>query len=106
MTSTLSVLVSAMVDFLSDVTSLKKKKKKSVGSVYRMAGYFSREKTFTNFTVLWLFAKIFSVKFWGVVPFGAAKARAICKSFLYENHIFHPKVVSLESFPLYGISHM
>ena len=59
-----------------------------------------------NFMVLWLFANIFSVKFWGVVPFGAAKARAIRKSFLYENRIFHLKVVSLESFPLYGISHM
>ena len=32
-----------------------------------------REKTFTNFTVLWLFAKVLSVKFVGVAYFGAAK---------------------------------
>ena len=34
----------------------------------------SREKTFANFTVLWLFAKVFSTKFGGVVSFGAAQA--------------------------------
>ena len=58
-------------------------------------GKLSREKTFTNFAVLWLFAKVFSVKFWGIVSFGAAKVSnpqkfsprksyflLICKSFL------------------------
>ena len=33
----------------------------------------SREESFMNFAVLWLFAKIFSTKFGGVVFFGAAK---------------------------------
>ena len=34
----------------------------------------SREKTFANFEVLWLFMKVFSVKFWGVPSFSTAKA--------------------------------
>ena len=34
----------------------------------------SREKIFANFAVLWLFPKVFSVKFWGMLSFGAAKA--------------------------------
>ena len=33
-----------------------------------------REKTFANFVVLWLFAKIFSAKFGGVASFGATQA--------------------------------
>ena len=33
----------------------------------------SREKTFVNFTVLWLFAKVFSTKFGDVATFGAAQ---------------------------------
>jgi len=37
------------------------------------SGKLSREKTFMNFTVLWLFAKVFSTKFGGIAPFGAAK---------------------------------
>ena len=32
-----------------------------------------REKTLANFAILWLFVKVFSVKFGGVVFFGAAK---------------------------------
>ena len=32
-----------------------------------------REKTFANFVVLWLFTKVFSMKFAGVASFGAAK---------------------------------
>ena len=39
----------------------------------------SREKTFVNFAVLWLFAKVFSVKFLGMVSFGAAKVRNLQK---------------------------
>ena len=52
----------------------------------------SREKTFTNFTVLWLFA----------VNIGAWHP---LKSFLHENCIFHQfaNVFSLESFPLYSV---
>ena len=33
-----------------------------------------RVKTFGNLVVLWLFAKVFSVKFVSVASFGAAKA--------------------------------
>ena len=33
----------------------------------------SREKTFANFVVLWLFVKVFSAKFGGMVSFGAAQ---------------------------------
>ena len=47
-------------------------------SIYNMAlipysGKLSREKTFMNFMVLWLFAKVFSTKFGGMASFGAAK---------------------------------
>ena len=60
------------------------------------SGKLLREKSFANYAVLWLFAKVFSVKFWGVVSFGAAKASKSC---------FHQftKVYSLKSFPLYSI---
>ena len=34
----------------------------------------SREKTFTNFTALWLFAKVFTIKFGAIASFGTAKA--------------------------------
>ena len=34
------------------------------------SGKFSREKTFTNFKVLWLFVKVFFVKFGGVMSSG------------------------------------
>ena len=37
-------------------------------------GKLLREKTFTNFTVVWLFAKVFSVNFGGVVSFSTTKA--------------------------------
>ena len=38
------------------------------------SGKLSREQTFVNCVVLWLFAKVFSTKFWGVASFGTAKA--------------------------------
>ena len=62
------------------------------------SGKLSREITFTNFAVLWLFAKVFYAKFGGVASL-AQHRRAI-----RENHIFHQfaKVFFLESFPLYG----
>ena len=47
----------------------------------------SREKTFINFVVLWLFTKVFSAKFGGMASFGMAKASnlrkfsLICKRF-------------------------
>ena len=34
----------------------------------------SREKTFANFTILWLFVKVFVTKFGGVMSFGMAQA--------------------------------
>ena len=37
------------------------------------SGKLLREKTFVNFTVLWLFAKVFSMKFEGVASFSAAQ---------------------------------
>ena len=63
------------------------------------SGKLSRGKTCKNFVVLWLFAKVFSVKFGGVVSLVQQK-RAIRKSFLCESHIFHQfaKVFSLESY--------
>ena len=42
-------------------------------------GKHSREKTFTNFAVLWLFAEFFSVKFGGVASFGVAKVSNLQK---------------------------
>ena len=68
------------------------------------SGKLSREITFANFTVLWLYAKVFSVKF-GVWRPLALQKRAIRESFLCENRIFTNlrKVPSLEGFPLYII---
>ena len=37
------------------------------------SGKLSREKTFANFMALWLFVKVFSVKFGDIVSFGTAK---------------------------------
>ena len=67
------------------------------------SGKLSREKTFTNFAVLWLLAKVFFVNFWGMVSFGMAKVSNPRKFFLRKSY-FHQfmKVLSLESFPLYG----
>ena len=63
----------------------------------------SREKTSTNFAVLWLFAKISPQNFGAWCPLARQK-RAIRKSFLCKNIIFHQftKVFFLESFLLYG----
>ena len=67
-------------------------------TLYRIA-----ENFLANFVVLWLCAKVFSTKL-GAWHSLAPNKRAIHKSFLCENHIFHQsaKVFSLESFPLYG----
>ena len=68
------------------------------------SGKLSREITFANFTVLWLYAKVFSAKFGVWCPLALQK-RAIRESFLCENRIFTNlrKVFSLEGFPLYVI---
>ena len=69
------------------------------------SGKLSREKTFVNFAVLWLYAKVFSAKFGMWCPLARQK-RTIRWSFLHENRIFTnsgkfspSKVFSLESFP-------
>ena len=41
------------------------------------SGKFSREKTFVNFTVLWLFVKVLSAKFGGVVSFGSTSEQSV-----------------------------
>ena len=51
------------------------------------SGKLSREKTFTNFMVLWLYTKLFSAKFGAWRP-SALQKRAIRESFLCENRIF------------------
>ena len=51
------------------------------------SGKLSREKTFANFVVLWLYAKLFSAKFGAWRPLALQK-QAIRKSFLRENCIF------------------
>ena len=42
--------------------------------MYTYSGKLSREKTFMNFAVLWLFTKVFSVKFGGMASIGTPKA--------------------------------
>ena len=72
--------------------------------VYPYCGKLSREKSFANFAVLWLFAEVLSVKFGGVASFGAAKVSNLQKFSPWKSY-FHQfvKVFSLERFPLYGI---
>ena len=43
-------------------------------SLIPYSGKLSREKTFVNFAILWLFVKVFSAKFGSMASFGAAKA--------------------------------
>ena len=66
------------------------------------SGKLSREKTFLNFAVLWLFAKVFSVKFGGVASFGGTSGQSV--KVLSTKIFFHQfvKVFSHESFPLHG----
>ena len=72
-------------------------------NVLLQSGKPLREKTFANFVVLWLNAKVFSAKLGAWHPL-ARKKRAVHKSFFRENCIFHKiaKVFSLENFQLYG----
>ena len=65
-------------------------------SLIPYSGRLSSEKTFVNFTVLWLYAKVFSVKFGHGVLWH-------CKSKQSAKIVFSPiHVFSLKSFPLYG----
>ena len=64
------------------------------------SGKLSREKTFTNFTVLWLFVKVFSAKFGGVAPFGTTKASNLQKFPLRKPHFsLIPKSFLPRKFP-------
>ena len=51
------------------------------------SGKLLKEKTFENFAVLWLYAKVFFAKFGAWRPLALQK-RAIRESFLCKNHIF------------------
>ena len=51
----------------------------------------SKEKTFVNPVVLWLFVKVFSVKF-GAWHSLVQHKWAICESFLRKNRIFHQSI--------------
>ena len=51
------------------------------------SGKLSREKTFVNFVVLWLYVNVFSTKFGAWCPLARQK-RAMRKSFICENRIF------------------
>ena len=64
---------------------------------------FRERNFFLNFEILWLFVKVFSVNFGGMV-FGWLLKQAICENFPCENRILHQfvKVFSLESFSLCG----
>ena len=76
---------------------------KNWGNSILYSGKLLREKTFANFAVLWLFTKVFSVKFGVVVSFVRHK-QAGCESFFSTKIVFFTNsVFSLESFPLYGI---
>ena len=57
----------------------------------------SREKTFANFTVMWLFAKVFSAKFGGAVSFGLAKASNRENLFFTNSWKFSPSKVSRDT---------
>ena len=65
------------------------------------SGKLSREKTSTNFTVLWLLAKLFSLKFGSMVSFSAAKASnpwvsSIKIVFFTNSQKFSPSKVSVQ----------
>ena len=64
-----------------------------------------REKTFTNFAVLWLFVKVFFHKVWGRGILWHGKSKQSGKVFSVKFIFFYQfaKVFSLKSSPLYGI---
>ena len=68
------------------------------------SGKLLREKTFADLVVLWLFLKVFSTENLGTWCPLVQQKRAIRKSFLRENRIFHQftKDFSLESFLPYS----
>ena len=52
-----------------------------------------KEKTFTNFADLWLFTKVFSVKFGGVASFGMSQASYREIVFISNLRKFSPSIV-------------
>ena len=50
-------------------------------------GKFLKEKTFMNSEILWLFAKVFSAKFWHMASFGGTSEQSTRVS--HENLSFH-----------------
>ena len=70
------------------------------------SGKLLSETTFTNFVVLWVYAKVFSAKC-GVWRPLVQQKRAIRESFPHENFHQFAKVFSLESFRyIYGTAYM
>ena len=67
------------------------------------SGKLLREKTFANFAVLWLSAKVFSAKLGDVVFFGTAKASNL-RRFSTQKSYFAPICGSFlpRKFPVYG----
>ena len=62
---------------------------KNWGNSIPYSGKLLREKTFANFAVLWLFTKVFSAKFGGIVSFVRHK-QAGCESFFPRKSYFSP----------------
>ena len=52
------------------------------------SGKLSREKTYANFEVLWLFVIVFGTKFGGVASFGGTSKQSV-KVFSAKNLLFH-----------------
>ena len=50
-------------------------------TLYHISGKLLREKTFADFRVLWLFAKVFSTKFGGTLSFGVVQVSNPRKSY-------------------------
>ena len=75
-------------------------KQKHMGVLY--GGKFLKEKTFTNSEVLWLFAKVFSAKFWHMASFDGTSEQSTRVS--RKNLSFYQlsKFFSHKSFPLCG----
>ena len=60
------------------------------------SGKLSREKTFANFEVLWLFVKVFSMQFGGLASFGGTSEQFMK---IFSANFYLP---ICESFFLYG----
>ena len=72
------------------------------GWIVPYSGKTFKEKTFANFKVLWLFVKVFSMKFGGIMSLAAPSSNP--QNFGCENPVFYQFAIvfSHESFPLYN----